>query len=124
MHSEGNFHEFVYQGYECRIIRPYPISHLCGYVKVEKGHPCFGMHRDKVPISDEDIHWGITFSSNMGIAGTWWIGFDCCHLGDLSPSDVLTYNRKNDHEVYRTVNFVKKECKKLVRKLKKIEKLD
>lgn len=123
IYTEGNFIEFINKtsGYECRIIRPYPLSHLCGYVRVpDEGHPCFGLDYDQIPI--HNVHGGITFSNNMGIKGTWWIGFDCCHLGDLSPSDVITYNRKSiGKNVYRTVDFVRNECNKLARQLKKME---
>lgn len=129
IYTEGNFIEFINKtsGYECRIIRPYPLSHLCGYVRVPEGHPLFGKRyaqsEYKGPYYDIKVHGGITFSNNMGIKGTWWIGFDCCHLGDLSPRDYLTYKDKPlwKDDAYRTVDFVRNECNKLARQLKKIE---
>lgn len=126
IYRESNFEEYVHKssGYICRILRPYTDSHLCGYVAVRKGHPMFGKNYDDIPVR---VHWGLTYSSHMNEddKNTWWLGFDCAHAGDLYPPNVIRYNqiyRGEDCELYRTKEFVRKECNSLARQLKRLDK--
>lgn len=122
IYEEGNFYEWrdKYSGYICRIIRPISDGWLCGYVSVPEGHNCFGKGYDDVNV---EVHGGLTYSRDMGVKGNWWLGFDCVHAGDLNPRDVLVYGYKSYHDddTYRTVHYVKNECKELAKQLKDME---
>jgi hypothetical protein len=61
----------------------------------------------------------------------WWLGFDCAHSGDMSPG--LRYEGRSIAwptdlrsrgnrvgETYRTLDYVKGECRSLARQLKEI----
>lgn len=128
IYNEGNFEEWRDEntGYLCRIIRPYNDGHLCGYVSVPETHPYFG--KDYVWSESKNhynvkVHGGLTYSSDMGVKGRWWLGFDCVHLYDLNPRDVIVYGRSpwGDKDVYRTKDYVKKECESLAKQLKELE---
>lgn len=111
----------------CLIVRG-GVGALCGYAGVYPGHPFHGRDCDDVDI---DVHGGLTFSrgcahsedESQGVChvpepGTsddvWWFGFDCAHLGDLSPS-MLPFRFNND--VYRDVDYVAKEVTRLAGQL-------
>jgi hypothetical protein len=96
-------------------------GHLCGYVAVAKGHPCYG--RDFTsdhernedgdpdydrpianPVHDLRVHGGITYAAACAGAichvpepgepdDVWWLGFDCIHSGDWNPSAMAPYLR-------------------------------
>lgn len=129
--------EFEYEGFKCLISRiwkkGYPNTtrrfggHLCGYVILTKDHPYFGKSSDL----DLEVHGGITFGE--GDEDTWMIGFDCAHSGDIVPT--MDYMERNDpnlievrkifpineelkkfsmfNPIYRNIDFVIEECKKL-----------
>lgn len=122
IYNEGNFEEWRDKetGYLCRIIRPYNDGHLCGYVSVPEGHNCFGKGYDDVHVN---VHGGLTYSQDMGVKGRWWLGFDCVHLGDMNPRDIIVYDgpKWREDDTYRTKNYVKKECEKLAKQLKELE---
>lgn len=123
IYNEQNFHEWIDKetGYRCRIIRPYDRSHLCGYVKLPDNYSRDWVGYDEIPV---EIHGGVTFFGELSdVKDEIWIGFDCAHLGDLSPQDLLTYKDgplwKDD--VYRDLEYVKKECISLAKQLKDLE---
>ena len=113
----------------CIILRSRITGALCGYVGVNKGHLCFGVHYDDLCI---DIHGGLTFSGHrtnydnyteidLGLDEVWWIGFDCSHYGDYTP--IIEHLLKDmdclkNFGVYRDIDFVKNECKKLAKQIK------
>lgn len=121
-------------GLPCLIVRG-PSGSLCGYVGVSKGHPAFEEHYDAV---DVDVHGGLTFSNHCrpsekehGICHVvekgeddkvWWLGFDCAHCGDYSPSygDLLPKSVGFPGEHYRDMEYVKRECRNLAAQLKKL----
>jgi len=124
-------------GLDCLIVRG-PSGSLCGYVGVPESHPDYEKGYDQVevrnrlPSSDEDdkwleVHGGLTFSDkcrpvedeSKGICHTgnvankvvWWFGFDCAHLGDISPSyesNMVDYNSS-----YKGIGYVKREVSNL-----------
>ena len=68
---------------------------LCGYVAVTKDHPAFRKNYDDVDVS---VHGGLTYANACNGAichvpepgepdDVWWLGFDCCHLGDMHPAE-------------------------------------
>lgn len=129
IYNEGNFEEWRDKetGYMCRIIRPYESGHLCGYVKIPDTHPIFGKDYSSSfydgPFYGIEVHGGLTYSGEMGVKGNWWLGFDCVHLGDLNPRDVLVYGYRSYHDddTYRTKDYVKKEVTSLAKQLKNLD---
>lgn len=129
-------------GLPCLAVRHERMGFWCGYVGLAEGHPYFGKGYDDVPV---EVHGGLTFadachpgkSEAYGIchvpaAGepdhVWWLGFDCGHAYDASPSD---YQRavENKHqwpwavsadEEYRTLAYVREQCAQLARQLKEV----
>lgn len=63
-------------------------GYRCGYVRLPMGHPWHGMNYDDISLVAE-MHGGCTFAERDEECGkggdddAWWIGFDCCHDGDL-----------------------------------------
>lgn len=79
--DEPDYEKYEYKGIDCLIKRTTSLGHLCGYVRVPKGHPWFGRDYDNI---DYEPHGGLTFAE--GTEEEWEIGFDCAHGGDLVPS--------------------------------------
>lgn len=81
--SEQDIYEWIdpTTGLYCRILRVPHRGHLCGYVRVPRG----------VRNSSRRLqcHGGTTFDKKMKKSRYFkagrWVGFDCAHLGDLSP---------------------------------------
>jgi hypothetical protein len=65
------------------------VGHYNGYVSVPEKHPLhLATYSDNDDVSSIDVHGGITYSG-PGCKGipeferaSWWLGFDCGHLGD------------------------------------------
>jgi hypothetical protein len=126
-------------GYPCLIVRNHSGS-LCGYVGVPEGHPCY--QRDYQSV-DVEIHGGLTFADACAQDGdesrhichkasgddrVWWLGFDCAHLGDISPAHdawglarggVVGFN--DELSSYKTVGYVTRQVESLARQLKALE---
>jgi len=115
-------------GLDCLIVRG-GSGALCGYVGVPQGHPYYKKDYDDV---DVNIHGGLTFSGLCDESGdpskgicheecdaanndVWWLGFDCAHLGDLSPA-YKTEIWFGD-EVYRDFCYVEREVQWLAGQL-------
>jgi hypothetical protein len=45
----------------------------------------------------------------------WWLGFDCAHAGDLSPSYSRRYGFGDG--IYRSISYVEMECRALARQI-------
>ncbi len=90
-------------GLDCMIHRN-RMGALCGYVGVPDGHPWYG--HDFAEHDELCVHGHLTYSAPCsptsdpahGIChvpapgrphDVWWLGFDCCHAGDLAPSTLL-----------------------------------
>ena len=106
---EGNRKEFIYKGYECLINRTKPRWHLCEYIKYKP------KNTEEWNILDEKFHYGITYDNyESGWLGEEWIGFDCMHVGDKTPNDVLFVESivpTWEGSAYRTMEYVE-ECLK------------
>lgn len=121
-------------GLPCLFVRHREFGNLYGYVGVTKGHPMYGLNKDGVDCLD--VHGGVTFMGKCIPAereepkvchivedgeddSVWWIGFDCAHSDDLLPRhralvpQLLSLGRGE----YRTVDYVKEECKNLAKQL-------
>lgn len=121
-------------GLPCLIVRHSRSGHWCGYVGVSEGSPAFGLHYDKAHdlFPSYDVHGGLTYAASCqeGDESTsichipepgqpdhvWWLGFDCAHSGDVSPSYDLDFPRQ-DWESYKDVRYVRRETLSLARQL-------
>lgn len=116
---------------DCLAVRQPHSGHWCGYVGVPPGHPLFGSGYDIEP--HPDVHGGLTFAAKCqedrehGICHipepgrpehVWWFGFDCAHLGDISPVHDTHRRSYGSHtDTYKTLEYVKRECTKLAEQL-------
>lgn len=111
--------EGEYQGLRWLILRNEIQGSLCGYVGVTNKHSMWGKDGD-----DLEVHGGITFAEEgdgqRRSKHLWWFGFDCGHAGDLIPRFVEDFYSPKDHE-YRNIEYVKKECFKLIDQLQEID---
>lgn len=116
-------------GLPCLIVRG-PVGALCGYVAVPPGHPWHGKGYDEV---DASAHGGLTYADKCGghichvpapgePDDVWWLGFDCGHGGDITPSMAGFYAKTKQRDpfprlypnyAYRTVDYVRSECAEL-----------
>lgn len=116
--KEGNYLEWTYKAkwdnYTCMIIRN-NLGVLCGYVILTPSNDFFGVDYFDIPVR---VHGGLTYSDNYD--GVWKIGFDCGHYGDLVPKISELINE--DGNVYRDMEFVKKECESLADQISKYSK--
>lgn len=105
--GEPNVLAGVHRGYSWAIIRA-PALHLCGYVQVPEEHPLYLRPYGDFEVS---VHGGLTFDceAEAPFSG-YWIGFDCAHSGDSSPTH-------SGFGIYRTVLYVRDECERLIRQL-------
>ena len=87
-------------------------SHPCAYVKIPKGHPCYGMDYDDI---DVDVHGGLTFGDDLDHVlahrglNTFWIGWDYAHCGDCYQTRYIpddTGRKWTTKEIYEDVKSV------------------
>lgn len=122
--------QFEAHGLPCLLHRG-PGGHWCGYVGVAEGHRYFEKGYDDVPT---EVHGGLTFSEfcadtkdeSHGICHVpddgephrvWWLGFDCAHLGDLSPKYERHYKSSLGDETYKAIAFVREQTIRLAEQL-------
>lgn len=112
--KEGDHARFTYRGYDCAIERVYPMQHLCGYVRIPETSVLYGRDYEDVMVNSLQVHGEITFAGRRFDDGTWWIGFDCAHIGDRLPGmPDLPINRGE----YRDMEYVKQQIESLVDKI-------
>lgn len=112
---------------------------LCGYVGVTEGHPAFG--KESVGDIELGVHGGITFSGfcqphddehSKGICHipgkgepdrVFWLGFDCSHLGDVSPryERELRFPKFVEDQFYKDFTYVRRQVAQLARQLHKLK---
>ncbi|KKL48060.1 hypothetical protein LCGC14_2329350 [marine sediment metagenome] len=124
---------YVAGDFPCSIWKHDSLGHLCGYIGVPKLHPWHGLNYDDIPA---DVHGGLTHTGSEKVllkpkwidghkeyeeiirdnafphdtgGDTWWMGFDCAHLGDLVPGS------PSPGDVYRDEDYVRGEIESLVR---------
>ena len=113
-------------GLPCLAVRHHRNGHWCGYVGVPPGHPLHGKDAGDVSFN---VHWGVNFAEgcapnadesrsicHVAAEGepdhVWWFGFDCAHSGDAPPGEQMYRGTRYD-DVYRTLDYVLRECKSL-----------
>ncbi len=125
-------------GLPCLAVRNPLLGHWCGYVGVPHTHPYSGLDDQHPAISHLDAHGGITFTKGCAVdaneatgichvpaAGendrVWWFGFDCGHCFDVSPCLAATfpslYLDGLSYQTYRTLHYVRAECRALATQL-------
>jgi hypothetical protein len=98
-------------------------GHLCGYVGVPAGHPLHGQSVSWGSDLGFDVHGGITWSrAGADLAncpeewmGWWFVGFDCHHLYDFSPSDP---GMSADLVTYCSIGYVRRSVELLARNIR------
>lgn len=101
--EEGNYKEFIYHDVVCEIKRIAGMGHLCGYLHL-------GIVSEETrEIVNEHFHCGITYENN-GV-----YGFDCTHVGDISPNYIHDDNYPFwPGETYKTMAYVEQCLKSAV----------
>lgn len=127
---------FEYKGYPCVVLFQ-PAGYRCGYVGLPKDNQYYEKDYNDIPV---DCHGGLTYAdrvlSYQDDKDVWWIGFDCGHACDGFDIDKLKEYYADNDEVMKTINYmhgyhmmvnkehefrtfdyVKEECKKIVDQL-------
>lgn len=124
-------------GLECLIVRN-RVGALCGYVGVPDTHPYHGKGYDDI---EAQVHGGLTFAKACQEGppeetichvpepgkpdNLWWFGFDCAHCGDFFPQSNhfaatmpnWPVSVRDRDEIYRTVDYVSRQCRSLAKQL-------
>lgn len=127
-----------YKGYEY-IITFIDKGHRCGYVAIDKTHPCYGKNLDKY--DDEfKVHGGITFHNKdihakkllQHPCDDEWLGFDAMHVGDCPDVKCIEKYFSNSKwiniyeeiedtyeevDTIKTYEYMEAECKSLIDQL-------
>lgn len=94
-------------------------GYRCGYIKVGKNHPWYGLSRDDI---DADVHGGLTFAEPDepcdagGLDDGYWVGFDCAHGHDLPDPTLpnrhgfLMPDYSNGRAEVRSQEYVEQQC--------------
>ena len=125
--------EWTYKGFPCVVRVVEEMGHRCGYVGLPKGHPYFGkkdVDAFRLPLS---VHGGITYGKGgleEKTPDTWWLGFDCNHVGDLpdpgfatmdSMTDALYWHLTGSGAVVWSLPMVMEEKERLADQLADVE---
>jgi hypothetical protein len=100
-------------------------------VGVPKGHPLHGKGYDECD-DGLDVHGGLTYANGdgkfpIGLADTWWFGFDCAHLGDAKDPSIMDETHKDLERRFslsfggeiRTLDYCISECERLAEQMAK-----
>lgn len=115
--KEGDFFDWIYTAkngleIDCSIRRNNSLA-FCGYVFITSDNKLFRLDYDQLYSKiNVHVHGGLTYSDE-GENGSWVIGFDCAHAGDLCPAF------PHFDGIYRTKEFVISECEKLAEEVSK-----
>ncbi|MBE7172353.1 MAG: hypothetical protein INR73_17330 [Williamsia sp.] len=106
-------------GYSCQIYRN-KFGCFCGYVGIGIEHPFFGQKyfNDLIMQADIHVHGGLTFSGELEDGDDeWYFGFAAMDDQDCLPAF------ENLGGVYRNLQFMKDECRRLCNQLASYEKI-
>lgn len=123
--DEPNRKEWESNGFKCLIVRHDTAGFLCGYVGIPEGHPWHGVDYNDI---EAEVHGGLTFGDEgdgeRWPKGSYWVGFDCAHGGDLIPwtEPIMLFARGFSHkehypdeDTYRDIVYVTNETESLAR---------
>lgn len=115
-------------GYRCVIARS-ALGHLCGYVRVPRGHPLHGAALLAHTVARLQVHGGVTSAGRLRgrrFKRGYWLGFDCGHYYDVVPVMEKTFPMASTlfakfypRRAYRTVQYVRTECAELAEQIAK-----
>jgi hypothetical protein len=136
---------------QCLILRAGSTGALCGYVRLPKnlakkmirhrrrfaffsssGRAYRRAGYDMPAFRALDVHGGLTYSGSIttrlrGKERGVWVGFDCAHFNDLTPTLDKVMERNGigalmtqQVRIYRDINYVTNEVKALARQIKEI----
>lgn len=104
--KEGDYKEFVYEHVYCEIKRIEGMGHLCGYLYLDS------VTDNARDIINEHFHCGITYENDDVY------GFDCTHVGDISPAHLRNDAYPHWHgETYKTMAYVERCLKRTIDEL-------
>ena len=115
--NEPNYVNFKYKGFDCEIKRHEYLLTLCGYASFRAKYPIYN-EQYRNALENIDVHGGVTYFE-ISPSGKVTVGFDCAHYNDLSPT-IQILEGKNNYQKYRTIGFVKKEIRRMVDQIIKI----
>lgn len=115
--DEPDYLSFKYKGTKCEIKRNSEMLFLCGYASFRPCY-CYDVANYRNNLENIDVHGGVTYFE-VSPGGTITIGFDCAHINDLIPTFSIQAGEKEGEE-YRTIDFVKKEIRRMVDQIIKI----
>lgn len=112
--NEPDREEWTSAGGSRCVVRRLDMGCWAGYIAIDLGHPWHGLTWEEVPAV---VHGGCTHTGPLGAlepSSQWWIGFDCCHGGDLVPAlmGMLPPSVLRGVE-YRDLAYVRKETSEL-----------
>ena len=117
--------DWVHAGMHCLALRQGWSGHWCGYIGVPPGHPWHGKEYEAIEC---EVHGGLTYADACSgpVCHTpqpgepehlWWLGFDCAHCDDLSPS--YDFNKADSDKLlrpkqsYKDISYVKTQTERL-----------
>lgn len=117
-------------GLVCLAVRNMHLGHWCGYVGIPPSHSAHGKDEDTLDLS---VHGGITYAQECNgkvchipapgeAEHLWWLGFDCAHAGDTSPTSLASSTVLRGFPIYgtyRDLAYVEQQCKELASQLVK-----
>lgn len=127
-------------GLPCLLVRSIGSGALCGYVGVDETHPWYQKDYQDIPSLDA-VHGSLTYAALCAPEGgeqhaichvadprepepLWWFGFDCSHLGDLTPASDARDRARGWASIpppydgsYKDVAYVKEQCAELAQQL-------
>lgn len=147
--NEPDLVEFEHCGLKCKVVRQahkeiHAVDfhmfggYLTGYVSVDKKHPCYAKGPLDQSTNGLEVHGGVTFN-DFHEDGLYWIGFDCAHCYDITPSmevlkkrygldlDGLSEMKKKYPDsqlfnpIYKNMSYTIGECKALAEQLEKMK---
>ncbi len=109
----------TYKAHRWGVVFVSPLGYRCGYVEVPEA-----LNKLKSELEDLDVHGGVTYIDHFNpidLAPTksWWIGFDCAHVGDGFTSRFFTL--RDPSEEVRSQEYCVKECERLIDQLIELE---
>lgn len=140
--EEADEVRFEYLGFKCRIHRNYAYENekletmsggnLCGYICIPKDNENYDKPYQTTNI---DVHGGLTYG-NIEENDEYWIGFDCGHSNDITPSmeklyatniDLIEIRKKYPtlpfshmwEKTYKNIAYCIGECKSMAEQLLK-----
>ncbi len=105
--EESDQATFEHAGFKCLVMRGVAADYygqsfggyFCGYVQIPPNHPWYGKAYEDIEC---ECHGGLTFASERFDEDRFWVGFDCSHGEDITPSIefILSPRRKKEQNEF------------------------